>query len=74
MVQVLRDLRTKRGITDLNVETHQARFNGSADYRMHWHIYPRKSLIAGMELNDIYIVSAYPEDTARALAERTDPF
>lgn len=71
MVAVLRGLRTKRGVTDLNVETHQARFGGSEDYRIHWHIYPRKSLIAGMELNDIYIVSAYPEDTARALAEPT---
>ena len=69
MAAVLGDLSTKRGVTDLNVETHQARFNGSEDYRMHWHIYPRKSAIAGMELNDIYIVSAYPEDTARALSK-----
>ncbi len=67
MVDTLRKLRTERGVSDLNVETHQARFCGSSDYRMHWHIYPRKSLIAGMELNDIYIVSAYPEDTAKTL-------
>ena len=67
MIDVLRKLRTERGVTDLNIETHQARFDGSIDYRMHWHIYPRKSLIAGMELNNIYIVSAYPEDTAKAL-------
>jgi len=67
MADVLRKLRTERNVTDLNIETHQARFDDNKDYRMHWHIYPRKSLIAGMELNDIYIVSAYPEDTARAL-------
>ena len=70
MSAVLRDLGTKRGITDLNVETHQARFNGSEDYRMHWHIYPRMSTIASMELNDMYIVSAYPEDTAQALVAK----
>lgn len=67
MAGVINKLRTERGVTDLNIETHQARFNSTGDYRMHWHIYPRKSAIAGMELNDIYIVSAYPEDTARAL-------
>lgn len=71
MVKALKKLGTKRGITDFNVETHQARFRGDDNYRMHWHVYPRKSLIAGMELNDIYIVSAYPEHTARALAEQT---
>ncbi len=70
MTDILRRLRTERGVTDLNVETHQARFNGSNNYRMHWHIYPRKSLIGGMELNDIYIVSAYPEDTAKALISK----
>ncbi len=67
LTNVLKKLGNKRNIQNVNVATHQAYFDYDGDYRMHWHIYPRESIMAGMEFNDIYIVSAYPEDTAKAL-------
>ncbi len=67
VVQVLQGMATVLNIANLSIEAHQARFAGDEDYRLHWHIYTRESVIGGMELNDMYAVSSYPENTAEML-------
>ncbi len=67
VVHVLQGMATELNIANLSIEAHQARFVGDEDYRLHWHIYSRESVIGGMELNDMYAVAAYPEKTAEIL-------
>lgn len=67
MNRILKDLSIKRGVADLNIVTHQARFNADNCYRLHWHIYPRAYPVSGMEINDCPVIVVFPEDTAEAL-------
>lgn len=68
LARTLNLLGQKRGVQNANILTHQSYFSPEyKDYRMHWHICPRDSLIGGMELNDLYVVSVYPEYTAEVL-------
>ena len=72
MTKTLRVLRSERGVTDLNVLTHQGMFEEEGCYRLHWHILPRMTKIAGMELNEMYVVSCYPDrDTERKKSTST---
>ncbi|HLC53968.1 MAG TPA: hypothetical protein VJK03_05485, partial [Candidatus Nanoarchaeia archaeon] len=54
-------------IRNLNFITHQSRFNHDGQYRLHWHIYPRESLIGGTELSGLYASATYPENVTMSL-------
>ncbi len=62
IINVLHRLAKKRNMKNFNLITHQSRFDNDGEYRMHFHVYPRDAAIAGMELEDLPVVSAYPEN------------
>jgi len=74
MLGILHLLDNKRGVTDLNVITHQARFDQDGSYRLHWHILPRNKRgfswrWGGMEMEGAYVVDVYPDETAAAIRD-----
>lgn len=75
MLGVFHALSMKRGVSDFNLTLHQNFFEVKDNYRLHWHVYPRnKNNLGGMEINNSYVVSVFPQVTAKALREHFGVF
>lgn len=72
MLGAFHALRQKRGVSDLNVVTHQEVFNKKSYYRLHWHVFPRKKghRLGALETGqDLFVTPIYPIVTAKTLRE-----
>lgn len=71
MLGVFHLLYNRCGVRDLNVVTHQTRFNSKNDsnYHLHWHFMPRNlNKLGGVEINlSNFVVAVFPEKTAEEI-------